>query len=412
MSASHDLAYVMENVAIEPGGKPVIGKFILALMNPGDEVLYPNPGYPIYESQIEFHGGVAVPYGYLEDDDGFVIDLEALEAAITPRTRLLIVNDLQNPLGAEASPAELARLAELAVRHDLFVLCDEAYFNIRYAGRSRSLASLPGMAERSVILYTFSKKFAMTGWRLGAALGPRPVIDVIAKLNVNDESCSNHFIQYGALEGLAGDQSGPEHIVAVLRERRDVAVALLNEMPGVRCYKPDGDLLPVPERHRGDAAHGPDRRRDVSAGGAPRHRRLCVLSRALRSPAARRARAVRAARLLGHRHPSDRRGAQPSEDLPDRRSEPCFPPSERRPPRAGRAMTAMGGLQRTSLYERHVAAGGRIVEFAGWQMPIQYGGGIVAEHLATRRHAGLFDVSHMGRFVVGGPDARPSCSAC
>ena len=238
VSASHGLDYAMENVAIEPGGKPVISKFIQTLMNPGDEVLYPNPGYPIYESQIEFHGGVAVPYGYLEDDDRFVIDLEGLEAAITPRTRLLLVNDLENPMGAEASPAELERLAELAIEHDLLVLCDEAYFNIRYVGKSRSLASLAGMAERCVVLYTFSKKFAMTGWRLGAALGPRDIIDVIAKLNVNDESCSNHFVQYGALAGLTGDQSGPEHIVAVLRERRDTAVALLNEMPGVRCFTP------------------------------------------------------------------------------------------------------------------------------------------------------------------------------
>ena len=239
VSASHGVPYAAENVAIEPGGKPVIGKFILALMNPGDEVLYPNPGYPIYESQIEFHGGVAVPYGYVEGDTGFAIDLEALEAAITPRTRLLVLNDLQNPMGAECSPAELARLADLAVEHDLTVLCDEAYFDIRYGGTSTSLASLPGMAERCVILYTFSKKFAMTGWRLGAAIGPREVVEVITKLNVNDESCPNHFIQYGALEGLTGDQSGPAHIVSVLRERRDTAVAMLNEMPGIRCYTPN-----------------------------------------------------------------------------------------------------------------------------------------------------------------------------
>ena len=246
MSASHGVQYAAENVAIQPGGKPVIGKFVLTLMNPGDKVLYPNPGYPIYESQIEFHGGIAVPYGYLEGDHGFAIDLEALEAAITPRTRLLIVNDLQNPMGAECSPAELARISELVLEHDLMVLCDEAYFDIRYQGESASLVSLPGMAERSVILYTFSKKFAMTGWRLGAAVGPRAIVDVLAKLNINDESCANHFVQYGALEGLIGDQCGPKRIIDILRERRDAAVGLLNETPGIRCYRPNATFYLFP----------------------------------------------------------------------------------------------------------------------------------------------------------------------
>ena len=238
VGASHGLALGPQNVVIEPGGKPVIGKFILALMNPGDEVLYPSPGYPIYESQIEFHGGVARPYGYLEGAENFELDFEALEAQVSPRTRILIFNNLQNPTGAESSPAELERVAEFALRHDLAVLCDEAYWNIRYSGQSRSLASLPGMAERSVILYTFSKKFAMTGWRLGAAVGPAAIVDVIAKLNVNDESCSNHFIQYGALEGLTGDQSGPREIVRILRERRDACVELLGQIPGISCFTP------------------------------------------------------------------------------------------------------------------------------------------------------------------------------
>jgi aspartate/methionine/tyrosine aminotransferase len=246
INASHGLSYSAENVAVQPGGKPVIGKFMLALMNPGDEVLYPNPGYPIYESQIELHGGVAVPYGYLEAEHGFVIDLEALEAAITPRTRLLVLNDLQNPMGAECSAAEREHLAELVLRHDLTVLCDEAYFDIRYEGASASLASLPGMVERSVILYTFSKKFAMTGWRLGAAIGPREVIEVIAKLNTNDESCPNHFIQYGAVEGLTGDQSGPRQILSILKERRDTAVRTLNESPGIRCYTPNATFYLFP----------------------------------------------------------------------------------------------------------------------------------------------------------------------
>ena len=246
VGASHGLELGPQNVAIEPGGKPVIGKFILALMNPGDEVLYPSPGYPIYESQIEFHGGVALPYGYVEGAENFELDFEALEARVSPRTRILIFNNLQNPTGAESSPAELERVAEFALRHDLAVLCDEAYWDIRYSGQSRSLASLPGMAERSVILYTFSKKFAMTGWRLGAAVGPAAIVDVIAKLNVNDESCSNHFIQYGAIEGLTGDQAGPREIVRILRERRDACVGLLNQIPGVRCFTPEATFYLYP----------------------------------------------------------------------------------------------------------------------------------------------------------------------
>ena len=246
IAASHGLALGPQNVAIQPGGKPVIGKFVMALMNPGDEVLYPNPGYPIYESQIEFHGGVAVPYGYVEGAANFELDFEAMERSVTPRTRLLVFNNQHNPTGAESSPEELERVAAFVLEHDLVVLSDEAYWDIRYTGESRSLASLPGMAERCVLLYTFSKKFAMTGWRLGAAIGPAPVIDIIAKLNTNDESCSNHFIQYGALEGLTGDQGGPARIVETLRERRDVAVAMLDEIPGVRCFKPESTFYLYP----------------------------------------------------------------------------------------------------------------------------------------------------------------------
>ncbi|MGI5836616.1 MAG: pyridoxal phosphate-dependent aminotransferase [Chloroflexota bacterium] len=238
--------YTMENVAIQPGGKPVIGKFILTLMNPGDEVLYPNPGYPIYESQIEFHGGKAVPYSYVEGADNFQLDLDAIERKITPRTRLLIFNDLQNPTGAECSPEEMERIAELVRKHNLYVLCDEAYFDIRYEGKSRSLASLPGMADRCVILYTFSKKYAMTGWRLGAAIGPKPIIDVIAKLNTNDESCSNHFVQYAATEALLGDQSPSQKILGILKERRDAAVDILNSIDGVRCYRPNATFYLFP----------------------------------------------------------------------------------------------------------------------------------------------------------------------
>lgn len=246
ISATHGVSYGAENVAIQPGGKPVIGKFLQAVMNPGDEVLYPNPGYPIYESQIEYHGGKALPYGYHETAGGFAIDIQAIERQITPKTRILILNDLQNPIGAEASPEEFEQLAAIVREHDLMVLCDEAYFEIRYSGTSTSFVSLPDMLERSVILYTFSKKYAMTGWRLGAAVGPKPVIDVIAKINVNDESCSNHFVQYGGLAGLTGDNTEVEEILSILKGRRDTAVAALNAIEGVQCAKPEATFYLFP----------------------------------------------------------------------------------------------------------------------------------------------------------------------
>ena len=246
VSASRGIEYTMENVAIQPGGKPTIGKFFLALMNPGDEVLYPNPGYPIYESQIEFHGGKGIPYSYVEGKENFDIDMDMIERQITPHTRLLVPNDLQNPTGAECSAAEFEKLAELVLKHNLYVLCDEAYFDIRYEGKSTSLTSLPGMAERCVILYTFSKKFAMTGWRLGAAIGPQEIIDVIIKLNVNDESCPNHFIQYGAIEGLTGDRTETLKILATLKKRRDTAVDILNSIEGVHCFRPNATFYLYP----------------------------------------------------------------------------------------------------------------------------------------------------------------------
>ncbi|MHC4575573.1 MAG: pyridoxal phosphate-dependent aminotransferase [Planctomycetota bacterium] len=246
INRSHGTDYTVDNVAIQPGGKPTISKFLMAMMNAGDEVLYPNAGYPIYESQIEFQGGIGLPYTYHEGKDNFELDIDEIEKKITPRTKLIVVNDLQNPTGAEASLQELEALADLIKRHDLFVLCDEAYFDIRYEGKSLSLASLPGMVERCLLLYTFSKKFAMTGWRLGASIGPKEVIDVVAKLNVNDESCSNHFIQYGAIEGLTGDQSGAKEIVKTLRERRDMAVSMLNSIDGIRCFKPNATFYLFP----------------------------------------------------------------------------------------------------------------------------------------------------------------------
>ncbi len=247
VAASHGVAYGPENVAVQPGGKPVIEKFLLALMDPGDEVLYPNPGFPIYESQIEFLGGVAKPYGFVPGEANFLLDLEAIEAAITPRTKLLIFNNLHNPTGAESPDSEIEALAELALKHDLFVLSDEAYWDIRYSGQSKSIASLPGMQERTVVLYTFSKKFAMTGWRLGGAIGPKELISVIATINVNQESCTSHFVQWAGVEALTGDQAGADEILTTLRARRDAAARLLNDIRGVSCYSPEATFYLFPD---------------------------------------------------------------------------------------------------------------------------------------------------------------------
>ena len=236
---ARDLRYGVENVAVQPGGKPVIGKFLLTLMESGDEVLYPNPGFPIYWSLIGHFDGRPVPYTYRETAEGFAIDLDGLERAVGPRTRLLILNDPHNPSGAECSAEQLERIAELAVEHDLRVLCDEAYFDVRLdGGRSRSLASLPGMQERCVILFTFAKRYAMGGWRLGAAIGPKDIIDVIIMLNTNMESCTNHFVQWAGVEALTGDQSGAERILEVLRERRDVGAPILASTEGITCHRP------------------------------------------------------------------------------------------------------------------------------------------------------------------------------
>jgi aspartate/methionine/tyrosine aminotransferase len=236
-----------EHVAVQPGGKPVIGKFLRSVMNSGDEVLYPNPGFPIYESQIEFNDGVAVPYRYLDTTNGFQIDIDYLASRITSRTKALIVNDQQNPLAAEMTDAERNALAELAIKHNLWVLSDEAYFDIRYAGESKSIVSLPGMQDRTVILYTFSKKFAMTGWRLGAAIGPTRIIGHISQLNTNEESCTAQFVQWAGVEALTGDQSGPQEILSTLKCRRDTAIAQIKSIPGVRVHTPNSAFYIFPE---------------------------------------------------------------------------------------------------------------------------------------------------------------------
>ena len=245
IGADRGMELTAANIVVQPGGKPVITKFIQTLMNPGDGVLYPNPGYPIYESQVEYFGGRPLPYRYHETDTGFGIDLDQLRALAASGATAIIYNNLQNPLGCESSLAEMQAIADIAIEHDLWVLSDEAYFEMRYSGTSTSIASLPGMAERTVILYTFSKKFAMTGWRLGCAVAPVPVADMIAKLNTNDESCTTHFVQAAGVEAIA-HQEGAAPMLAELQRRRDAAVDGLAAIDGITCATPDATFYLFP----------------------------------------------------------------------------------------------------------------------------------------------------------------------
>ena len=230
--------YDPDNVAVQPGGKPTIGKFISSVLDPGDEILYPNPGYPIYESQIEYQGGRAIPYTYVQTDSGFDIDIEKLRDSISKNTVAIIYNNYQNPMSAESSEKEMHDIAQIAIENDLWVLSDEAYFEIIYEGDAKSIVSIPGMKERTVILYTFSKKFAMTGWRVGGSIGPKDIIKRIAKFNVNAESCTTHFIQNAMVEALNGDQSGSIEILKILKSRRDAAVKGLNAIDGIDILTP------------------------------------------------------------------------------------------------------------------------------------------------------------------------------
>ena len=243
LGAERGLKLTAENIAVQPGGKPVIGKFLASVMNPGDEVLYPLPGFPIYQSQIEYQGGVSVPYYYRARSDDFALDLATMKNAITPKTRALIYNNHHNPTGASATLEEIAAVAEIAVQHDLWVLADEAYANIRFDGAPLySIAAQPDMAARTVILFTCSKQFAMTGWRLGAAVGAPNLIKTISTFNANIESCTTHFMQQAVGEVLraAGDDLPTliAPLLCELQKRRDALADALNGIDGIRVSAP------------------------------------------------------------------------------------------------------------------------------------------------------------------------------
>ncbi|GAA1555193.1 pyridoxal phosphate-dependent aminotransferase [Brevibacterium picturae] len=234
-------------VIVTTGGKPVITKFLQAVMDPGEGVLYPNPGFPIYESQIEYLGGTALPYRYVPTADGFAIDLDHLRASIDENTTAIIYNDLQNPISAESTDAEREAIAAIAQEFDLWVLSDEAYFEMRYKGRSKSIAALDGMRERTVILYTFSKKFAMTGSRLGCAVASRQIAEAISTMNTNDESCTTHYVQWAGIAALQGPQAPVGQMLEVLRKRRDATCSIINSIPGMSVAVPGSTFYVFPD---------------------------------------------------------------------------------------------------------------------------------------------------------------------
>jgi aspartate aminotransferase len=228
-----------EQVLVAPGCKMALSLVMMALVEPGDEVLYPDPGFPIYPSFTRGLGAKAVPFG-LEEKNKFQPDVEEIAAKITPRTSVIIFNSPNNPTGTVFSDAALRRLAELAAKHDLWILSDEIYARILFTGEYKSIRALPGMAERTVIIDGFSKSFAMTGWRLGYAVAEVHVIDAMDLLVLNTFTCAAEFTQVAAIEALRDSTNAVEAMVSEYRKRRDLFVAGLNRIPGFRCQAPDG----------------------------------------------------------------------------------------------------------------------------------------------------------------------------
>ena len=235
-----------QHVAVVPGGKPIIFFPMLALLEPGDEVIYPNPGFPIYESMIGFLGAKPVPLPLVEER-GFAVDLDRLRDSLTERTKMLILNSPQNPTGGIIPEADIRAIAEMVRDRDLVVLSDEIYARLIYDGQQPfSIASVPGMLEKTIILDGFSKTYAMTGWRLGYGVMPEWLVEAVGKLMVNSTSCTASFTQRAGIAALNGPQEPVDAMVAEFGRRRDRFCAGLNEIPGFRCATPGGAFYAFP----------------------------------------------------------------------------------------------------------------------------------------------------------------------
>ncbi|MGH2351825.1 MAG: pyridoxal phosphate-dependent aminotransferase [Chloroflexota bacterium] len=234
-----------DRVVITPGAKPILFFTILAVVDEGDEVLLPDPGFPIYESVVRYVGGRPVPVPLLEER-AFRFDPDELRRGVTDRTRLIILNSPQNPTGGVLTLDDLQAVADVARERDLWVLSDEIYSRLLYESEHHSIASLPGMAERTVLLDGFSKTYAMTGWRLGYGVAPPSLVPSLTRLQTNATSCTASFVQLAGIAALEGPQEGVEAMLAEFRRRRQAVVAGLNGIEGVRCLAPGGAFYAFP----------------------------------------------------------------------------------------------------------------------------------------------------------------------
>lgn len=249
LSKSRNTDAKPEDVVITPGGKPMIFYTLMALVNEGDEVIYPNPGFPTYESVINFIGAKAVPLE-MKGENGFNFDIEELRKLANEKTKLIIVNSPQNPTGGVLTHESLEAIAEIAKEHDCWIFSDEVYSNLVYEGEFESMLSIPGTRERTIVLDAYTKTYSMSGWRVGYGLCPnKEITDVIANLINNTVSCAPNFTQWAAIEGIT-DPSADEE-VALMREefkkRRDVLYAGLENLTGVSCHLPSAAIYLFPD---------------------------------------------------------------------------------------------------------------------------------------------------------------------
>lgn len=244
-STRKNVTYEADEIVITPGAKPIIFFGILATVNPGDEVIYPNPGFPIYESMINFVGAKAIPAPLLEKK-GFVFDVEELKKLVTDKTKMIILNSPHNPCGGVVSKEDLEEVAKLAVEKDLWVMSDEVYSKMQYDGEFESIVQFPGMKERTILIEGHSKTYAMTGWRLGYGAVTKELAAKIAQLMTNSCSCTATFTQIAGKEAYDGEQKASERMIRRFKRRRNLVVKGLNKIKGIKCLKPKGAFYVFP----------------------------------------------------------------------------------------------------------------------------------------------------------------------